>query len=101
MAEQSQQGAQGAQGQAGNIQVKVPPEHQTGVYTNAASVQVNTREVVLDFGYILPNVQPTTIQVVSRINMSHRTAESFMKVLQDSLLDWRNKMKERTSKKAA
>lgn len=98
MAEQSQPAQQG---QGSGIQVKVPPEHQTGVYTNAASVQVNTREVVLDFGYILPNVQPTTIQVVSRINMSHRTAESFMKVLQDSLLDWRNKMKERSTKKSA
>lgn len=86
-----------SQGQSGSsqqkIQIQIEKDQQGGVYSNAVSVNVNSNEVVLDMGYILPNVQPTTIKVVSRINMNHRTAESFMKILQDAMLDWRNKQK--------
>ncbi|MBI2464368.1 DUF3467 domain-containing protein [Candidatus Peregrinibacteria bacterium] len=75
------------------LQIQIDKEMQEGKYSNAVSVNVNSNEVVLDMGYILPNMNPTTIKVVSRINMNHRTAESFMKILQDAMLDWRNKQK--------
>jgi len=54
---------------------------------------VNQNDVVLDFGYIVPGVKPMTIDVVSRVTMGHRTAENFLKILQDSLLDYRNAVK--------
>lgn len=76
------------------IQVKVDPAAEQGTYSNAVSVHVNKNEVILDFGYILPNVKPTTIKLVDRVNLSHATAESFMKVLSNAMLDWRNKQKE-------
>ena len=77
------------------IQLQVPPEIQSGVYSNAVSVNVNANEVVLDMGYLVPNSNPRTIRIVSRINLNHRTAESFMRILQDALLDFRNKQKEK------
>lgn len=76
------------------IQVRIDPESEQGIFTNAVSVHVNQNEVVVDFGYILPNSKPMTIKVVSRTNMTHQTAESFMKVLSNAMLDWRNKQKE-------
>ncbi len=75
------------------IQVKMEPGHEQGIFANAVSVHVNQNEVVLDFGYILPNSKPTTIKVVSRVNLTHHTAESFMKVLSNAVLDWRNRQK--------
>jgi hypothetical protein len=65
-----------------------------GTYSNAVSVHVNPNEVVLDFAYALPNTNPTEIQIVQRINLNHRTAESFISVMQNAILDYRNKMKE-------
>lgn len=76
------------------IQVKVEPADEQGTYSNAVSVHVNKNEVILDFGYILPNMKPTTIKLVDRVNISHPTAESFLKVLSNAMLDWRNKQKE-------
>jgi hypothetical protein len=76
-----------------SVQLKVPEDEQAGVYANAVSVNLNQNEVIVDFGYIVPNVKPTAIRVVSRVNMTHRTAESFLKVLQNAVLDWRNKQK--------
>ena len=76
------------------IQVKVEPADEQGTYSNAVSVHVNKNEVILDFGYILPNMKPTTIKLVDRVNLSHATAESFLKVLSNAMLDWRNKQKE-------
>lgn len=95
MADQAnpQQG-QAQQAQANNIQVKMDPSLEQGSYSNAVSVHVNQNEVIVDFGYILPNMQPTTIKVVGRVNLSHQTAESFMRVLSNALLDWRNRQKE-------
>jgi len=77
-----------------SVQLKVPEDQQQGTYANAISVNLNQNEVIIDFGYIMPNVKPTSIKVVSRVNMTHRTAESFLKVLQNAVLDWRNKKKE-------
>lgn len=80
------------------IQVKVEPDKEQGTYSNAVSVHVNKNEVIVDYGYILPNVKPTTIKVVDRINLSHATAESFLKVLSNAMLDWRNKSKDAEKK---
>jgi hypothetical protein len=75
------------------IQVKMEPAQEQGIFANAVSVHVNQNEVILDFGYILPNSTPMTIKVVSRLNLTHQTAESFMKVLSNAVLDWRNRQK--------
>ena len=76
------------------IQVKIDAQAEQGSFTNAVSVHVNSNEVILDFGYILPNQNPTTIKLVNRINMTHQTAESFMNVLSNAMLDWRNRQKD-------
>jgi hypothetical protein len=76
------------------IQVKIDPALEQGIFTNAVSVHVNQNEVIIDFGYILPNMKPMTIKVVSRVNLTHQTAESFMKVISNAMLDWRNRQKE-------
>lgn len=76
------------------IQVKLEPGMEQGIFSNAVSVHVNQNEVVIDFGYILPNAKPMTIKVVSRVNLTHQTAESFMKVLSNAVLDWRNRQKD-------
>lgn len=73
------------------LQVKVPDEVQAGVYSNAVSVNVNSNEVVVDFGYLLPSTQSPVIQVVSRVNMNQRTAESFLKVLSGAVEDFKKK----------
>lgn len=76
------------------INVQVKDEMQAGVYANAASVSVKENDILIDFGYILPGVNPTTIKVMARINMSHVTAEQFLGVFQNALLDFRNQKKE-------
>lgn len=96
----NQGGAQQGQGgqqqpQQPNYQIEIADEVKPGIYTNAVSVSVNSNECILDMGYALPNQKDPVIQVVSRINMTHKTAESFLKVLSNALLDWRNKQKER------
>lgn len=88
MADANQNPAGQAQQQ---LQVKVPDDVQKGVYSNAVSVNVNTNEVVLDFGYLLPNTAAPIIEVVSRINMNQRTAESFLGVLSGAMDDFKKK----------
>ena len=88
MADANPQGAQGAQQQ---LQVKVPDDVQKGTYSNAVSVNVNSNEVVLDFGYLLPNTPNPIIEVVSRVNMNQRTAESFIGVLSGAMDDFKKK----------
>lgn len=77
-----------------NIQLKVEPHLEQGAFSNAVSIHVNQNEVVLDFGYMIPNQNPVTIKLVGRINMTHQTAESLMNVLSNAMLDWRNKLKD-------
>ncbi len=81
------------------VQVKVDAAQEQGVYANAVSVHVNQNEVVLDFGYIMPNVKPMTIKVVNRVNITHQTAESFMNVLSNAMLDWRNRQGQKGGEK--
>ncbi|MBI4835940.1 MAG: DUF3467 domain-containing protein [Candidatus Abawacabacteria bacterium] len=76
------------------INVQVKDEMQAGVYANAASVSVKENDILIDFGYILPGVNPTTIKVMARVNLSHVTAEQFLGVFQNALLDFRNQKKE-------
>lgn len=71
--------------------VKLPEEIESGVYANAVSVHFNNNECILDFAYTLPNMPEPVIKIVSRINMTHKTAESFIKVLSNAMLDWKNK----------
>ena len=65
---------------------------QTGVYANVASVHVNSNEVILDFGYMVPNATPPQILINSRVNVSHATAQSFMSMFQNAMLDYKNKV---------
>lgn len=76
------------------INVQVKDEMQSGVYANAASVSVKENDILLDFGYILPGVNPTTIKVMARVNLSHETAGQFLSVFQNALLDFKNQKKE-------
>lgn len=80
------------------IQVKFDSAMEAGTYSNAVSVHLNKNEFVLDFGYVLPNIKPTTIKVVNRVNLSHKTAESLLKILSNAVLDWKNKQKEDENK---
>src|SRR3989344_4535595 len=91
-ANQNQNAGQAA-GQAAQqqLQVKVPDDVQKGTYSNAVSVNVNSNEVVLDFGYLLPNPPAPIIEVVSRVNMNQRTAESFLNVLAGAMDDFKKK----------
>jgi hypothetical protein len=75
------------------VKIIVPQEIQTGKYANAFTVTVGEREIIVDFGYILPNVQPTTIEVVSRINMQADAAKTFLSTFQNTLLDFENARK--------
>jgi hypothetical protein len=84
--------AQNNNNQAG-INLRVEPPMEQGVFSNAISIHVNQNEVVLDFGYMIPNQNPVTIKLVGRINLTHQTAESLMNVLSNAMLDWRNKQK--------
>lgn len=74
--------------------IKIQEEIENGVYANAVSVHMNNNECIIDMAYTLPNMPEPVIKIVSRINMSHKTAESFLKVLSNAILDWKNKQKE-------
>lgn len=91
MADDTQNPQAGQQAGQPPLQVKVPDEVQKGVYSNAVSVNVNSNEVVLDFGYLLPNTPAPVIEVVSRVNMNQRTAESFLNVLAGAIDDFKKK----------
>lgn len=79
------------------ISLKIDGAVEQGIFTNAISIHVNNNEVILDLGYMLPNMPEPTIKLVNRVNMTHRTAESLMNVLSNAMLDWRNKNKSNNS----
>lgn len=81
----------GGQGQP-PIKISITEEMKGGVYANAASASVTANELILDLGYIVPNEQPMTVKVVSRANMSIRTAESLVQLLQGSIGDYYEKV---------
>ncbi len=76
------------------LQIKFDSALEAGVYSNAVSVSATNNEMILDFGYILPNVTPSTIKIVSRVNLTQKTAESLLKILSNAVLDMKNKQKE-------
>ena len=73
------------------VQIKYDADNEVGTYSNVVSVHVNKNEMVLDFGYVIPKVDPTTVKIVSRVNMSHESAETFLKMLSNAVLDLKNK----------
>ena len=75
------------------IKMILPEKLRTGVYSNAASVTLSKKEVVVDFGYVIPNTNPMTLEIVSRVNMSFDSAKSFLSTFQNAILDYENKMK--------
>ncbi len=83
-------------GEEKKFKVVLKKDAEEGVYANAVSVHFNQNECVIDMAYLMPNATEPTLKIVSRINMSHRTAESFLKVLSNSLLDFKNKTKDKT-----
>jgi|SRR5210317_2031537 len=83
-----------------NIKVVFPNDSdKAGVYSNAVSVHITANEVVLDFGYSVPNTKdPHEIAITSRVNMNHRAAEQFLGILGNSLNDFKAKVKEMQDK---
>ncbi len=99
---QNQQGQNAAGGgQQAQLKVTVPDEIKKGVYSNAVSVNVNTNEFVADFGYLLPNTANPEIEVVTRVNMNHKTAESFLNVMSGALEDFKKKQAAQAAQPAA
>lgn len=47
-----------------NVNLKIDNDLEQGVFSNAISIHVNNNEVILDFGYMLPNQNPVTIKLV-------------------------------------
>ncbi len=86
-----QQNKNQAQNQQTNYTIKVPEEMEAGIYANAFAVNFTPNECIIDVAYRVPQSKNPTIKVVSRINMSHSSAESFLKVLSNGLLDWKNR----------
>lgn len=80
--------------QQGQVKVVVTEDAQAGIYSNAVSVNVSANEVVIDLGYLIPGGSEKVVKVLQRVNMTHRTAESFLKVFQNAVLDFRNKQKD-------
>ncbi|MDX9970997.1 MAG: DUF3467 domain-containing protein [Candidatus Gracilibacteria bacterium] len=77
----------------GKLTLKVKDELEQGVYANAISVHINPNECVLDFAYQIPNTKDPVLKLVSRVNMNHKTMESFVQIVTNALLDWKNKQK--------
>lgn len=75
------------------INLIVPEAMKTGMYANVLAVTINPNEVVLDFAYRMPGNEGRDIQIVSRVNMSHETAKQVISTLQNSILDYENKVK--------
>ena len=82
------------------LQIKYDEKMETGVYSNAASIHLTQNEIVLDFGYVIPNIKPTTLKVVSRVNLNHAAAERLLKILSNAILDHKNRTKDETQSNA-
>jgi len=87
----------GAQPGQPPIKISITEEMKAGVYANAASASVTANELILDLGYIVPNEQPMTVKVVSRANMSIKTAESLVQLLQGSISDYYSKVQKQAA----
>lgn len=79
------------------LNIKIPSDLESGTFSNAASVHVTKDGIVVDFAYALPKMNKdaeTTLKVVSRVNMTHGSARSFLNLLSNAVLDFENKKKE-------
>lgn len=88
-----------AEEQQKQFKAKLTEDMEAGVYANAVSVHLNANELVLDMAYVLPNTPEPMLRVVSRVNMSHKTAKSFLNVLSNAILDYENKNKSPSAKR--
>jgi len=77
-----------------SIKLHIRDEDKCGVYSNVMAVSISPSEVILDFGYKMPQM-PNEIQIVSRVNLSHSSAKQILTTLQNSLLDFDNKIKKK------
>jgi len=75
--------------------VKMTEATENGAFANAVSVHFTGNECTLDLGYNLPNAEKPTIKIISRVHMTHKTAESLLKVLSNAVLDFKNKTKDK------
>ena len=64
----------------------------SGSYANVGSVHVNKNEVILDFGYMVAGANPPEVMITSRVNMNHNVAAQFMTIMQNAMLDFKNKV---------
>lgn len=74
------------------IHAEIPEQIKAGVYSNAVSVTVTGSEVVIDFGYLMPNTgDEKKVKIVSRVNMTTSSAENLLSTLQNAILDHKEK----------
>jgi len=95
MADQNAAQAGGNQGQNQQVPYKLvfsDADAKAGKYANVGSVHVNKNEVILDFGYMVPGTNPPEVMISSRINMNHNVAAQFMTIMQNAMLDFKNKV---------
>lgn len=67
------------------IQVRLDPVNEDGKYANAISIHRGKTEITLDFGYILPAINPPVIKVVSRLNLTLENAKIISKTLSNAI----------------
>lgn len=68
--------------------VQIHPDDVPGMYSNAVSVRVQSQEVVLDFGYIVPKMSENDkdiIQLVKRVNLPIATAGQMARLLMNAM----------------
>jgi len=76
------------------VAIKVPVDMATGVYADGSRIHIRDKAVIIDFIYELPdNPEVKTLEVVSRVNMSFHSAERFLSVFQNAVLDHINRNK--------
>ena len=92
--DQTQTAGQGNQ----QVQVRVPDNLKTGVYSNIVSISLRPDEVTFDFGFILPGSNPPLIEVNSRVTMNMPQAKQFLASFQNAVLDMEKKVKEQAQK---
>ncbi len=65
------------------LQVKLPDALEAGVFANASSATIGLNEVILDFGFLVPN--QNSVKVVSRVLMTQNSLIDLVKMLNNIL----------------
>jgi Protein of unknown function (DUF3467) len=69
-----------------NVEIVVPPEHQTGVYANVAAVSSQSpHDVTLDFIQMIPGSPVPSAVVVARLKLAPTFLMPLMQVLSNHL----------------